>query len=455
MFKLNGVFMKLAFCRKLLFIISFSSCVVVAQNKDTLHLTLEDAISKALENNWDIKLSSKDVQKAQGQIDEAYANAFPRIDFQGTYLRNIKLPVLFLPPNTAFNPSSQTQTLELGSKNSYDAALTISQVLYSQKVNTAIKIAGQYADYASTGKKATDRQIILAVKKTFYTILLMKQLVEVARQNFNAALANYDNVSALYKQGAASEYDFLRSEVQAANVKPFLIQAQNNYELSMITLKNILAIDIEIPIEVEGEFKMKKIETEVMQEADAGALQNNPLVKQLRIQESLLEKNITIQRADYFPTLAFFGQYDYQTQDNTYRFNKYKWVQTFMVGLQLNYTLFDGFGRNARVQQSIIDKEKVGLGLRKLEEGLKVQIRQSEMKMEEAEKKITAQEKSLRQAEKALKIAETRYKSGVGTQLEVIDTQAAHLIAQTNYSQAIFDYLVAEADWEYAVGKNN
>lgn len=447
--------MKLAFCRKLLLIISFSFCIVSAQNKDTLRLTLDDAISKALVNNWDVKLSSKDVQKAQEQIDEAYANAFPRIDLQGTYLRNIKLPVLFLPPNTAFNPSPQTQTLELGSKNSYDAALTISQVLYSQKVNTAIRIAGDYADYASTGKKATDQQIKLAVKKTFYTILLMKQLVKVARQNFNAAQANYENVSALYKQGVASEYDFLRSEVQAANVKPFLIQAQNNYELSKITLKNILAIDIGTPVEVVGEFKMKKIEPEVMEEAGAGALKNNPLVKQLRIHESLLDKNITIQKADYFPTLAFFGQYDYQTQDNTYRFSKYKWVQTFMVGLQLNYTLFDGFGRSARVQQAVIDKEKVGLGLRKLEEGLKVQIQGSKMKMEEAEKKIIAQEKSLQQAEKALKIAETRYKSGVGTQLEVIDTQAAHMLAQTNYSQAIYDYLIAEADWEYAVGNNN
>ena len=440
--------------RKLLTIILVSLTPVFAQNKDTLYLTLHDAVSRALENNWDVKLSEKDIQKAQEQIDEAYANAFPRLNLQGTYVRNIKLPVLFLPPNSAFNPTSQTQTLELGSKNSYDAALTLSQVLYSQKVNTAIKIAGEYADYASLGKKATEQQIILTVKKSFYTILLTRQLVKVAYQNFNAAEANYNNVSALYKQGAASEYDFLRSEVQVANVKPMLIQAQNGLELSKIALKNILNIGLEQPIEILGKFEFKKLEPEVMEEAGFNAVNNNPLVKQLRVQESLLDKNIIIQRADYFPTLSFFGQYDFQTQDNTYRIKNYKWVETFMIGLRLDYTLFDGFGRSARIQQAIIDKEKVDLGRRKLEEGIKVQILQARKKMEEAEKKIGAQEKSLQQADKALKISETRYKSGMGTQLEIIDTQAAYTFAQTNYSQAIYDYLIAQADWEYYVSIN-
>ncbi len=446
-----GHLMKLTFSRKLLLILLLSGCAVYAQPNDTLYLSLDDAISRALENNWDVQLSQKDIEKSQEQIDEAYSNAFPRLDLQGSYVRNIKLPVLFLPPNTAFNPTSQTQTLELGSKNSYDAALTLSQVIYSQKVNTAIQIAGEYSDYALTGKKATEQQIVLAVKKSFYTILLSKQLVNVARQNYDAAQANYNNVSSLYEHGVASEYDFLRSEVQVANVKPFLIQATNNLELAKISLKNLLALDLGQSIKVKGEFKYKKIESAVMDEAGEGAIKNNPLIKQLRIQESLLDKNVTIQRADYFPTLSLFGQYDFQTQDNTYRIKNYKWVETFMIGLQLNYTLFDGFGRSARIQQAVIDKEKVDLGRRKLEEGVKVQIRQSVMKMDEAEKKILAQEKSLQQAQKALKIAETRYKSGVGTQLEIIDTQSAYMMAQTNYSQAIYDYLIAQADWEFAV----
>jgi outer membrane protein len=74
--------------------------------------------------------------------------------------------------------------------------------------------------------------------------------------------------------------------------------------------------------------------------------------------------------------------------------------------------------------------------------------------MEEARKRIEAQQKSLSQAEKALQISQTRYRSGIGTQLELLDTQVAMTLAKTNYSQAIYDYLTAKADWQYYVGNS-
>jgi outer membrane protein TolC len=435
-------------------IFCFTISVFPQQTADTLVLSLEDAISKAVENNWDIKIAQKEIQKSQEQIDEAYSNAFPRLEFAGQYTRNIKLPVLFIPPNTAFNPSNQTQTFELGSSNSLSATFTLSQVLYSQKVNTAIKIAGEYSKYSIEGDKAAQNQIILSIKKSFYTILLAKQLVKVSKQNYEAAKANFENVAALYKQGVASEYDFLRSEVQVANIQPMFIQAENNLELAKSSLKNLIAIDINKPIDVKGKFEFEELTPEYIEEQSRDAVQNNPLVKQLNIQESLLDKNVDIERADYFPTLAFFGQYQFQTQDNTFKIKDYLWAKSFMVGLQLSYTLFDGFSRSARVEQAKIDMEKVGLGKRKLEEGLKVQVLQAQLRMEDAAKRIKAQGKSLEQANKALSIAETRYKSGVGTQLEIIDTQAALTFAQTNYSQSLYDYLIAKAEWQYVISMN-
>lgn len=441
----------------LLLVISsfFIPSISLAQVQDTLILSLNDAVSKALENNWDIQLSKKDIEKSQEQISEAYSNAFPRLDFTGNYTRNIKLPVLFIPPDNAFNPTSQTLVMELGSRNSFTGTLGLTQVLYNQKVNTAIKIAGEYSEYSKTGNQATKEQVILSVKKTFYTILLAKELVKVNKQNYEASKANFDNVSLLYKQGAASEYDFLRSEVQVANVQPMLIQAENYLELAKSSLKNILALDVNQPLDVKGDFVFEEISDEVIKEVGSNVVNKNPLVKQLAIQESLLDKNIAVQRSDYYPTLSFFGQYAFQTQDNTLKLSHYLWPQSFMVGLQLSYLIFDGFGRSSRIQQAVIDKERVGLGRRKLEEGLKVQLLQSQLKMEEAKKRVQAQQKSLEQADRALKISQTRYKSGVGTQLEIIDTQAALTLAQTNYSQAIYDYLVAKADWEYAISANS
>jgi outer membrane protein TolC len=441
----------------IIFVLIFISVRLSAQEsaESPLILTIRDAINLALEKNWDVKLSEKEILKAEEQISEAYANAFPRVEFNGRYVRNIKLPVLFLPSGTPFNESGKTITLELGSDNAYDLTFSLSQVLYSQKVNTAIQVANEYSELSKTANKGTRNDIILNVKKAFYNVLLMKELLEVSRQGNEVARANFENVSALYKQGVASEYDFLRAEVQLANSQPMLIQTENNLELAKNYLKNLLSIDIKKPVEVKGEFVFEEVDPAQIEAASELAVQNHPLVKQLEIQSSLLSKNITIQRADYFPTLAAFGQYTFQTQDNTFKFKDYLWAKSFMVGLNLSYTLFDGFGRGARIEQAIIDKEKVDITRRKVEEGLKIRIMQARMNMVESKKRIDAQRKSLEQADKALKIAQTRYKSGVGTQLELIDTQAAVTIAKTNYAQAIYDYLVAKADWENAVSLEN
>ena len=440
----------------LVFLFIASSFLLSAQSKsDTLFLTLDDAIKKALDKNWDVQISHKDMDKAQSQIDEAYANAFPKIDFKGTYTRNIKLPVLFIPPNPLFNPTDQTLQIELGSKNSFDAAVTMSQVIYNQKVNTAIQIAGEYSSYSKEGDRGTRNDLAMNVKKAFYNVLLMKKLVNVSRDGYQVAKANYDNVKALYNKGVSSEYDFLRAEVQLANSEPGLIQAENALVLSKNYIKNLLALDINSPIDLIGEFKYDELSHDLVTTKNTEAIDNYPLVKQLGIEESLLDKNVTIERSDYFPSLAFFGMYDFQSQDNTLKFKNYNWAKSFAVGLQINYTLFDGFSRGARVEQAIIDKEKVGLTKRKVEEGLKIQILQAGLKMEEARKRIKAQVKNLEQADKTIKISQTRYKNGVGTQLELIDTQAAFTFAQTNYAQAIYDYLIAKAEWENAVSLQN
>jgi outer membrane protein TolC len=105
-----------------------------------------------------------------------------------------------------------------------------------------------------------------------------------------------------------------------------------------------------------------------------------------------------------------------------------------------------------RTEQAIIEHQKLHLMRLKAEEGLRIQIQSAELKMEEARKRIEGQAKSIDQAEQAVRIAQTRYRSGVGTQLELLDTQVAMTRTRTNYAQAVYDYLVAKAEWDHAVG---
>jgi outer membrane protein len=417
-----------------------------------MKLTLDRAIAMALEQNRDVLIADQERYRADAQISEARSGAFPQLSLAGSYSRYIQKPVLFLPPNSPINPSNATAKFELGSDNSYTMGATLAQALYSRKVGVAMEIANTYSAYSEQAYRATAQDVRLAVKQAFYGVRLAEQLVAANKQGLEVVKANFDNVRSQYKHGAAAEFDLLRAEVEFANTEPLVISAENNLVLAKNALKNLLTIPLDEDIAVEGSFEYEEVSPVVMRDAEHEVLTQNPAIVGLGLQESMLEKNISIERANYFPTLSLFGAYQWQTQDNTFNFKNYNWAQTLNVGLQLSVSLFDGLRTNARVEQAEVDYQKVHLTRLKAEEGIRIQVQSASLKMGEARKRIQGQEKSIDQAQKAVRIAQTRYKSGVGTQLELLDTQVAMTRAQTNYAVAVYDYLVARAEWQYAVG---
>lgn len=416
-------------------------------------ITLDRAVDIALRQNRDMQIADQDRLKADAQVAEARSGAFPQINLTAVYTRNIKNPVLFIPPNTPINPSPNTQTFELGSANGYQAGATLSQSLFNWRVGVAMDIADTYADFVERGYEATHEDVILQTKKAFYTALLVRELVRANREGLDVVRANLENVRAQFKNGTAAEFDLLRAEVQVANTEPLFIAAENSLELAKNALKNILALPLDQDIDVQGDLAYMGLDPVVLEQRRREALATNPGIAQLTLQESLLEKNISIERANFFPTLNLTGSYQWQSQDNTFQFNKYLWANSLNVGLQLSFPLFDGFKTTARTEQAIIDHQKIQTARQKAEDGLRLRIQSLELRMVEARKRIDGQERSLGQAQKAVRIAQTRFSSGVGTQLELMDTQVAMTRTQTNSAQAIYDYLVARAEWENAVGQ--
>lgn len=418
-------------------------------------LTLEKAIAIAVEHNRDVMIADRDRAKAGAQVTEARSGALPNLSFSGTYFRNIKKQVLFLPPNTAFNPTTQTEVLELGSDNSYAVGAQLTQPLFNWRVGLALDIANTYLDYSEKNYRATVDQVVLGVREAFYSVLFAKELVKANTQGLEIVSANLKNVESQYRNGTAAEFDLLRAQVQVANTEPLVTSAENNLLLATNALKNFLAFPLDSAIVVDGTLAFEDIPAEALTEARDQALRSNPSINALALQENMMEMNIGIERANYYPALTLIGSYQWQTQDNSFRFKDYLWANSLSLGLQLSFPLFDGFRTNARTEQATADYEKVRFVRLKAEEGLKIQIQAAELNMAEAKKRLYGQDRNIQQAEKAVHIAQTRYTSGVGTQLELLDAQVAMTRTQTNRAQALYDYLVAKAVWAEAVGREH
>lgn len=79
-------------------------------------------------------------------------------------------------------------------------------------------------------------------------------MFDITKQSFENAQANLNDVKALYKEGMVSEFDMLQAEVQVENLRPMLLQMENNLKSAKDGLKLILSIDQQEEIDVNGNF---------------------------------------------------------------------------------------------------------------------------------------------------------------------------------------------------------
>lgn len=434
--------------KKIFFLLVAFSFSLSAQNNSVV-LTMDEAINLALEKNSELKIARMEVEKSEQKLREARSGLFPKLDLSGQYQRYINKPVIFLPPGSPLGP-----TLEIGSDNSYLAAAQLSVPLFALPLYEGISLASDAVDIAQQNYVSVKNKIVGDVKKSFLAVILTRETKDVMQQSLKNAEENFENIKRLNAAGTLSDYDVLRAEVQVENLKPVVLQMENNYKLSLEALKVAIGLDANQSIDVVGDMQFDEeykipTENEILEEL----IQNNPQLAILEKQVQLNDRNVSLEQAAYFPSLAGFGNYQYQTQANDFKFSDYRWVKTFVLGLQLQIPIFNGFKTQSRVSQAEIGLNQAVEQKRNLTEAIKTQALSVLYRVQQAVKRIEGQNKTVKTAQEGYDIAKRRLENNVGTQLEVNDAELALRQAKLNRLQAIYDFKVAEADLETILGR--
>lgn len=417
-------------------------------------LTLEDAIKIALENNNQVKVARLEIIKSDEKLVEAKSGLIPQIIASGSYSRYLKKPVLFLPPDSPFGRLTGG-VIEIGFDNSYVGSINLQMPLFSWSIYAGIKSANKGRAIAEFSYKSVALKTIGDVKKSFYGVLLAKETYKITRMRIELAEDNLKNVEKLYKQGVASEYDYINAQVQYQNLQPLLIQAENNLELAKNALKLVLGIDVKQDIDVYGEMNIDSLTEIDYSTALKELYENNPDLKQVEYQVELSKDLVSFEIAGHLPSLFLTGNFQYQAQANNFNFNQYRWIRTTFIGLQIQIPIFRGFGTQARVDQAKMFLQQSMERMLFTKQMLENELRNTIYKIEQSKKRIEAQKKAVELAELGYKIARKRFENGVGTQLEVSNSELNLAQAKLNHQQAIYDYLIALSELEKLTGKTN
>jgi outer membrane protein TolC len=431
-----------------LFFLLLTGAGVVAQPRT---LTLESAISLAIEKNRELEISRLEMDKAGYQVNEAYGTALPNVSAGGSYTRTLKKQVFFLPARFMDpNAGDGVIPVEVGSDNSYQFGIEASQVLFNAAVFTGVGTAKIYEDASRHMYTETYNKTVGDVTKAYYGVLLSKDVLTLMKASLQNAEDNLNNVDVMYKQGVVSEYDFIRARVQTDNIRPRVIEAERNVTLATNGLKLLLGLRPDESIEVTGALDFVPAEDIMIERAEELVVEKNAALRALRDQSRVNEKLVTIYRSESLPTLSAFGNYRWLAENDALgRISTNDFISTSQVGISLNVNLFNGLQSTARVSQAQVDFMQSQEQLSATRDALVTNAQNIRYRLEEAQRRIQSQSQTVEQAEKGYRIATTRYQSGSGTQLEVNDADLALLQARVNRVQAIYDYNVARADLEY------
>jgi outer membrane protein len=415
-------------------------------SQEKITLTLDDTIRMALSQNPYHLASEERVEAAKAMVREAAANFFPSLNAQGMHTLDEKVFSLEFPdPITG---KSQRVTVDFTRDYQFSFALSL-PLFTGGRLVSGFKQAKYNLLSTEEGVRQSEHATVFNAKTAFYGCLLAKEFVKVAEEAVDVAEKHLDNVKSLYEVGMASKFDLLRSEVQVANLKPQLIKARNSLEIAKLGLKTLLGIDLSQSLEIKGEFVYEASEPD-LEECLAKALRNRPEVGQLNYQKQVAEETVKLARAANLPTIAISGTYNFWA--DRLSFKKDTWQSFYAVNLVLDIPIFNGFSASARVAQSKALIRELELTRKGLEETVGFEVREAILNLREAKESLLSQEKNVEQAQESLRIAELNFSEGLATTLDVSSAQAALSQAKTNYTQALYDYVVSLAQLDKAMG---
>lgn len=425
---------------------------VLQARQAPLALDLETAMELARERNPGLRVAALEVTRADVAVDAVRGGYLPSLNAQATYNRNIKKPVIFLPPGSPFG-----DVLEIGSDNSYMAAMAARVPVYNPVLNAQLQAARAERELAGEQYRASRIDMTYFVRSAFYDALLARESMEVMQMSYEQAKDNLEQTRKLQQQGLVAEYDLIRAQVQTENLRPSVLQTETAFQMAQNYLKALIGLELSESVELVGNLaeaaENMLVEFHIA-EANRSLQRNSDLV-QMGMQIRLLGEQQRAVRASALPSLAMSGNYSFQTESNDFRFGDYNWIQMFSAGLQLTIPIFNGFQVRQQERQLEIAGRQMRLQKEFMEENLKIQLDNILQSMAVALEKSSNAENTVAMAARGHDIARARYESGQGTLLEVNDSELALTQARFNLLQAKHELLQARAEYDKFIGENN
>jgi outer membrane protein len=435
--------------------------------------TLEECVNYALENNISVKQTELDVELAGLEKRAAIGNFIPSLNGQATNSWNTGLT------QNVTTGILQNQTVRNFSAG-VTAGLTLFDGLRNFKELQRARISRLASEY-SLEKMKDD--IALFVADAYLQVLFNKQNLEVLRAQNEVTQEQIERTQELVDAGVLPEGDLLEIRATMADEQQRMILAENQIEISLISLAQTLAIqDYENFDIVERDYDI--FGSEILQNSVYDIIEKAKEEREeIRIAEAnkeLAEKDVELAKGAYLPTLGAFFNYNTRESgqgriiggeiDPEQPFREIGVVQEtsqvvvapntiatvgeplpffdqlsrndgFSYGFQLSIPFLNGFATRNQVRRSEIGVLRAEYQLEQAELDLEANVYQAVTDAKNALKAYEAALVAAEAQERAFEYATERYDVGLTNAFDFSQAKVRYENAQREVLRAKYDYI--------------
>ena len=409
----------------------------------------------ALSNNENLKNSYLEENISKMTSREYLSVGFPQISFETGLKYNFEIQKSLIDISKFMPgvPEGTEQEVSFGQK--YDGIMDfgISQMIFNGSYFVGLAASKALIELSEKQTVRAKVDLIESVKKAYYIVLNTKERLNLVNSNLERIKSLLNDTEILYENGFVEKLDVDRIKVSYNNLNAEKIKAERLYDLSLSVLKFQIGFPVNDKLSVIGSIEDVIIS---VNDYDIQSFEYSD-----RIEHSILNTNKRLKsydlknnRSQFLPQIYANLSYGYNTSSSEYDlfFNSNRWKNFGTVGLQIIVPIFDGFNKRSKINRSKIVVQQVENQIKFLERSIDLQINQNFIELKNAIESLNVSKENLVLANDVYNVSEKKYKEGVGSNLEVLDSNNALKIAQTNYYNAYYQAIISKINLDKTLG---
>ena len=432
--------------RKLLIGAAALCCITFrlsAQEEDSmvLHFSLEDAMSYALEHNWDLQNSSLAVRQAEADRWAAIASMLPQVNGTLDYSN-------YMGYEMAFGETGLSIAMPPYGSIGVNAALAVSG---AQVISALIgKISVEMSDVT---RRQSQQEVAEQVRLLYFSALVSGQTLELLDRNLETVRRLHEFSQKSVDAGVAEQVDADQILVQVATLETSINEARRGLEMiyNSMRLQMNIGFDKEIVL-TQTLDELMDVERSLDLLYDDFILENNFSYQLALKSTDLYRQQKNLAGWAYGPTLSAYYQYTgrkYFSDEMTMNM-----TPPNMMGVTLSIPIFSSGKNFETFKKAKLEYQKQLNTLESTEMALKIQHRQLKYNLSSAYERYQTQLKNVEVSQKVFDNIGKKYEFGHASSLDVTNSANTLITAQSTYVQAALDYVTAQIELEKLLNKN-